>query len=78
MGGALTQLSAYGAQDVYLTGTPQMTYRKENFTNQKTLTHAAIFACAISLAIIYFYMKRNRLSLLLLVAIGVIFTGIRF
>ena len=78
MGGALIQLAAYGAQDVYLTGTPQMTYRKENFTNQKTLTHAAIFACAISLAIIYFYMKRNRLSLLLLVAIGVIFTGIRF
>lgn len=78
MGGALTQLAAYGAQDVYLTGTPQMTYRKENFTNQKTLTHAAIFACAISLAIIYFYMKRNRLSLIFLVAIGAIFIGIRF
>lgn len=78
MGGALTQLAAYGAQDVYLTGTPQMTYKTENFTNQKTLTHAAIFACAISLAIIYFYMKRNRLSLILLVTIGVIFIGIRF
>ncbi len=78
MGGALTQLAAYGAQDVYLTGTPQVTYRKENFTNQKTLTHAAIFACAISLAIIYFYMKRNRLSLILLVTIGAIFIGIRF
>jgi len=78
MGGALTQLAAYGAQDVYLTGTPQVTYRKENFTNQKTLTHAAIFACAISLAIIYFYMKRNRLSLILLVTIGAIFIGIRY
>jgi hypothetical protein len=78
MGGALTQLAAYGAQDVYLTGNPQIPVWKENFTNQKTLTHAAIFACAISLAIIYFYMKRNRLSLLLLVAIGAIFIGIRF
>lgn len=78
MGGALTQLAAYGAQDVYLTGSPQMTYRKESFTNQKTLIHAAIFACAISLAIIYFYMKRNRLSLILLVTFGAIFIGIRF
>ena len=77
MGGGLLQLVAYGAQDVYLTGTPQMTYRKENFTNQKTLTHAAIFACAISLAIIYFYMKRNRLSLLLIVAIGAMFVSLK-
>ena len=73
MGGALTQLAAYGAQDLYLTGNPQMTYRKENFTNQKTLKHAAIFASIVSLAIIFFYMKRNRLPLILIVAIGVIF-----
>ena len=66
------QLMAVGAQDVYLTGNPQMVYRKENFTN-KTLKRAAIFAGAVSLAIIYFYMKRNRLLLLLLVTIGVIF-----
>ena len=78
MGGALTQLAAYGAQDVYLTGNPQMDFPRENFTNQKTLIHAAIFACAISLAIIFFYMKRNRLSLILLVTIGAIFIGIRY
>lgn len=72
MGGALTQLAAYGAQDVYLTGTPQMAYRKENFTNSFTLKRAAIFTGAVSLAIIFFYMKRNRLPLFLLVTIGVI------
>ena len=79
MGGALTQLSAYGAQDLYLTGNPQMTYRKENFVSDGfTLKHAAIFAGAISLAIIYFYMKRNRLPLILIIliaAIGVIFAS---
>lgn len=74
MSGALTQLAAYGAQDVYLTGNPPMTFRKEKFTNSSTLKRAAIFASAVSLAIIFFYMKRNRLSLFLLVTIGVIFT----
>jgi hypothetical protein len=79
MGGALTQLAAYGAQDLYLTGPPQMAYRKENFVSGGfTLKHAAIFAGVISLAIIYFYMKRNRLPLLLIIAIGVIFTLIRY
>jgi hypothetical protein len=73
MGGALTQLTAVGAQDVYLTGNSSVTYRNENFTNQKTSKHAAIFAGAISLAILYFYMQRNRLPLLLIVAIGAIF-----
>lgn len=73
MSGALTQLAAYGAQDVYLTGNPPMTFRKENFTN-KTFKRAAIFASAVSLAIIFFYMKRNRLPLFLLMTIGVIFT----
>jgi len=74
MGGALTQLVAVGAQDAYLTGNSQMIYRKENFTNQKTtLKHAAIFAGAVSLAIIFFYMQRNRLPLLLIVSIGAIF-----
>ena len=73
MGGALTQLAAYGAQDVYLTGNSPMIYRKENFTNQKTLKNAAIIAGAVSLAIIYFYMQRNRLPLLLIVSIGAIF-----
>ena len=73
MGGALTQLTAVGAQDVYLTGNSSVTYRNENFTNQKTSKHAAIFAGATSLAILYFYMQRNRLPLLLIVAIGAIF-----
>lgn len=71
------QLMAVGAQDVYLTGPPQMAYRKENFTN-KTLKHAAIFAGAVFLAIIYFYMKRNRLPLLLIVSIGAIFIFTRY
>ena len=31
MTGALAQLVAYGAQDVYLTGNPQMTFWKDNF-----------------------------------------------
>ena len=78
MGGALTQLAAYGAQDVYLTGNPQMAFPREKFTNSFTLKHAAIFAGAISLAIIYFYMKRNRLPLILIIliaAIGVIFAS---
>ena len=74
MGGALTQLAAYGAQDVYLTGNPQMGFPRESFTNSFTFKHAAIFASAVSLAIIFFYMKRNRLPLVLLVAIGVMFT----
>ncbi len=79
MGGALTQLAAYGAQDVYLTGNPQMAYRREGFkSNSFTLKHAAIFASIVSLAIIFFYMKRNRLPLVLLVAIGVIFTLIQY
>ena len=73
MGGALTQLAAYGAQDVYLTGNPQMDFPRENFTNSFTFKHAAIFASIVSLAIIFFYMKRNRLPLILIVAIGVIF-----
>ena len=78
MGGALTQLAAYGAQDVYLTGNPQMAYRREGFANSFTFKHAAIFASIVSLAIIFFYMKRNRLSLILLVTIGAIFIGIRY
>jgi len=73
MGGALTQLMAVGAQDVYLTGNSPMIYSTETFTNQKTLKHAAIFAGAVSLAILYFYMQRNRLPLLLIMAIGAIF-----
>ena len=73
MGGALTQLAAYGAQDVYFTGNPQMAFPREKFTNSFTLKHAAIFASIVSLAIIFFYMKRNRLPLILIVAIGVIF-----
>jgi hypothetical protein len=77
MGGALTQLAAYGAQDLYLTGPPQMAYRKENFVSGGfTLKHAAIFAGSISLAIIYFYMKRNRLPLTLIIALGVIFVSL--
>ena len=78
MSGALTQLAAYGAQDVYLTGNPQIPYRKEYFVTNSKIKHAAIFASIVSLAIIFFYMKRNRLSLLLLVAIGVIFTLIQY
>ena len=78
MGGALTQLAAYDAQDVYLTGNPQIPYQMEGFTNSFTLKRAAIFISAVSLAIIYFYMTRNRLPLILLVAIGVIFTLIQW
>ena len=78
MGGALVQLAAVGAQDLYLTGNSPMIYRKENFTNQKTLKHAAIFAGAVSLAIIFFYMQRNRLPLLLIMAIGAIFIFTRY
>jgi hypothetical protein len=73
MGGALVQLAAVGAQDIYLTGNSPMIYRKENFTNQKTLKHSAIIAGAVSLAIIFFYMQRNRLPLLLIMSIGAIF-----
>lgn len=75
MGGALTQLAAYGAQDVYLTGNLHTPYWKENFvTNSFALKRAAVvIVSAVSLVIIFFYMKRNRLSLALLVAIGVIF-----
>ena len=74
MGGALTQLAAYGAQDVYLTGNPQIAFPRENFTNSFTSKRAAvIIVSAVPLAIIYFYMKRNRLPLILIVAIGVIF-----
>ena len=79
MSGALTQLAAYGAQDVYLTGNSPIPVWKENFvTNSLTLKHAAIFASAMTLAVLFFYMKRNRLSLLLIIAIGVIFTFIRW
>ena len=35
MGGALTQLAAYGAQDVYLTGGSRTFSRKENFKGQR-------------------------------------------
>ncbi len=31
MGGALMQLVAYGAQDVYLTGNPQITFWKKSW-----------------------------------------------
>ena len=73
------QLAAYGAQDLYLTGPPQMAYRKENFVSDGfTLKHAAIFAGAISLAIIFFYMQRNRLPLLLIITLGVIFVFTRY
>jgi hypothetical protein len=79
MSGALMQLAAYGAQDLYLTGPPQMAYRKENFVSDGfTLKHAAIFAGAISLAIIFFYMQRNRLPLLLIITLGVIFVFTRY
>lgn len=79
--GALMQLAAYGAQDAYLTGNPQMTYRKENFVSSGfSLKRAAIgTAIAVSLAIISFYMTRDiglSLSLFLLVAIGVIFVSL--
>ena len=80
MGGALTQLAAYGAQDVYLTGNPQMTFWKENFeTSGFTLKRTAVgIASAVSLAILSFYMTRDiRLSLFLLVAIGIMFAFIR-
>lgn len=77
MGGALTQLAAYGAQDVYLTGNPQMGFPRESFTNSFTLKRAAIFASAVSLAIIFFYMKRNRLPLILIIALGVIFVSLK-
>jgi hypothetical protein len=33
MGGGLLQLVAYGAQDIYLTGNPQITYFKTVFFN---------------------------------------------
>lgn len=80
MGGALTQLAAYGAQDVYLTGNSQMTFWKENFeTSGFTLKRTAVgIASAVSLAILSFYMTRDiRLSLFLLVAIGIMFAFIR-
>ena len=59
MGGALTQLAAYGAQDVYLTGNPQMAFPRENFTNSFTLKRTAIFASAASLAILSFFLTRD-------------------
>ena len=32
MGGGLMQLVAYGAQDIYLTGNPQITFFKEVYS----------------------------------------------
>ena len=106
MGGALTQLAAYGAQDVYLTGDPQMSFWKENFTRSRgdgygvdtepmrrddlgsaesddvlsftSKRTAVVFASAVLLAAVSFYMTRNiKLSLFILVAIGAMFAFIR-
>ena len=42
MTGALTQLVAYGAQDVYLTGDPKMTFWKANFTRYRNFATESI------------------------------------
>lgn len=42
MTGALAQLVAYGAQDVYLTGEPQMTFWRSNFTRYGNFATEAI------------------------------------
>lgn len=42
MTGGLTQLVAYGAQDVYLTGDPKMTFWKSNFTSYKNFALESI------------------------------------
>ena len=42
MTGALAQLVAYGAQDVYLTGDPQMSFWKGNFTRYRNFATEAI------------------------------------
>lgn len=42
MTGALTQLVAYGAQDVYLTGNPQMSFWKANFTRYRNFATESI------------------------------------
>ena len=42
MTGALAQLVAYGAQDVYLTGDPQMTFWKENFKRYRNFATESI------------------------------------
>jgi len=42
MTGALTQLVAYGAQDVYLTGDPKMTFWKKNFARYRNFATESI------------------------------------
>jgi len=42
MTGALAQLVAYGAQDVYLTGDPQMSFWKENFKRYRNFATESI------------------------------------
>ena len=37
MGGGLMQLVAYGAQDIYLTGNPQITFFKRSTADTQTL-----------------------------------------
>ena len=41
MGGGLMQLVAYGAQDIYLTGNPQITFFKVVYRKTHELLHDA-------------------------------------
>ena len=56
MGGGLMQLVAYGAQDVYLTGNPQITFLESNLPSTYqlqlwNLLNKHSMACAISVAV---------------------------
>ena len=42
MGGGLLQLVAYGAQDVYLTGNPQITFFKASYRRHTNFAMEAI------------------------------------
>ena len=64
MGGALMQLVAYGAQDVFLTGTPEITFwkvsyrRHTNFameSSEQTFSGQADFLVLVLGASTYFY-----------------------
>ena len=42
MGGGLMQLVAYGAQDIYLTGNPQITFFKVVYRRPVSYTHLTL------------------------------------
>ena len=42
MGGGLLQLVAYGAQDVYLTGNPQITFFKTIYKRHTNFSHESV------------------------------------